>query len=300
MEFNKAECTRIGGTIASIRKQGLGISQSELADVCGLSRSHISRIELGNVAPTLKELNVIASALSTSLTYLLSGIESEQELKWIDDLAEVSSEEWTKIGINARIARVNLGLKQEEVAQKAGDVTRRDICGLENGEFRRAVQCNLPAIAAALNTTPEGLINNEPPKLGEPGSGPAIELLRSERGLTQDQLAALTGISSSTLSRIEKNKRAVEPGELHRIKRAFGIELELTGNYECIPDEEEPTPESSPPEILPPGLLDFALREGLNFEEAHMLSKIHWAGVQPTDVPGWRLLYKAIKIAIAD
>jgi transcriptional regulator with XRE-family HTH domain len=257
---------------------------------------------LGNIAPTLKELNNIADALSVPLYYLLGGIESEDNLKWIDDLAEIDPEEWKKIGINARIARINLGLNQEKVAQKTEtfDVTRRDICGLENGEFRRAVQRNLPAIAAALNTTPEELINSDPPKLGEPGSGPAIELLRSERGLTQDQLSAITGISSSTLSRIEKNKRTVASGELHRIKRAFGIEPELTGDYECIPDEEEPTPESSQPEPLPPGLLDFALMEGLNLEPINMLSKIHWMGAQPNDVAGWRLLYKAIKIAIAD
>jgi hypothetical protein len=110
----------------------------------------------------------------------------------------------------------------------------------------------------------------------------------------------MTGISSSTLSRIEKNKRLIEPGELHRIKRAFGIKLELTGNYECIPNEEEPTPESSPPKTLPPGLKDLAVMDGLDDGQINMLSKVHWMSAQPTDVAGWRLLYKAIKIAIAE
>jgi transcriptional regulator with XRE-family HTH domain len=359
MEFTKAECTRIGGTIASIRKKVIGKSQKAVATCCNFNRSYLSRIELGQQAPTLAELNRIADVLEVSLSYLLGGIDSDEKLKWIEDLAELSPEEWMRIGINARLARVNLGLSQQQVAQKTEtlDISQRDIGGLEKGEFRRAVQRNFPAIAISLNTTPEELLNGQPPEIGRPGSGPIIEMMRDERGLTQGQLAAMAGISCSTLSRIEKNKRGATGAEWFAIKSALGVESYPVERYECIPDEDVPVDnpvesfgaavfrartklgfspcdlaglalihenqvteaengdERNLPwftkiriaevlgltiEAIPHGLKDFAVAEGLIDEQVQMLSKIHWMGVQPTDTTGWKFLYKAIKIAIAE
>lgn len=47
------------------------LSQQELADALGTTRSHVSRIERGTVRVSLDQLHVIAAALSLSPTTLL-------------------------------------------------------------------------------------------------------------------------------------------------------------------------------------------------------------------------------------
>ncbi|HAV66963.1 TPA: transcriptional regulator [Candidatus Beckwithbacteria bacterium] len=48
------------------RRQGLGITQEELADRVSLSRTHMGHIEQGRRSPSLEVLNKIAKALKTS------------------------------------------------------------------------------------------------------------------------------------------------------------------------------------------------------------------------------------------
>lgn len=53
---------RIGQRIAAIRKQA-GLTQEQLAELAGLQRTHVGRIEAGRYAVTLETVQAIAEAL---------------------------------------------------------------------------------------------------------------------------------------------------------------------------------------------------------------------------------------------
>ncbi len=61
----------IGRNMKKFRKS-LGISQEELADLCGLHRTYIGGIERGERNITVKTLQVIAKALRVTPEALLS------------------------------------------------------------------------------------------------------------------------------------------------------------------------------------------------------------------------------------
>ncbi len=46
-----------------------GLSQRDLARVCGIPQSEISRIESGNANPTIKSLHALGSTLGIELTW---------------------------------------------------------------------------------------------------------------------------------------------------------------------------------------------------------------------------------------
>jgi transcriptional regulator with XRE-family HTH domain len=54
-------------------------SQKELADACGFTKSHLSKIESGKVVPSLGALDKIAEALRTRVSILL-GEDSHEEI----------------------------------------------------------------------------------------------------------------------------------------------------------------------------------------------------------------------------
>lgn len=58
--------SEVGKAIARIRKE-IGITQQELSERTGLSRSHIAEIEAGRYSPTLKTLELIAEACNKKL-----------------------------------------------------------------------------------------------------------------------------------------------------------------------------------------------------------------------------------------
>ena len=60
----------IGGRIRLLRNQK-GLSQQDLADLCGFEKSNMCRIEGGKSNLTIKTLNIIAVALSVKISELL-------------------------------------------------------------------------------------------------------------------------------------------------------------------------------------------------------------------------------------
>jgi len=48
-------------------REGLGLTQSELAERCGMDQGDISRIERGSTSPTARTLQRIAGALDSDL-----------------------------------------------------------------------------------------------------------------------------------------------------------------------------------------------------------------------------------------
>ncbi len=65
---NTEERVRIGRRIAELRAEK-GMTQTALADACGLGRSHIVRIEKGMYNVQLDTLAVIAKAFGKSIDF---------------------------------------------------------------------------------------------------------------------------------------------------------------------------------------------------------------------------------------
>ena len=67
---NEQERQRIGQDIAQLRKEK-GMTQQDLADVTGLLRNHISRIEQGRYSVGFDTLQVIAEALGGKIDIIV-------------------------------------------------------------------------------------------------------------------------------------------------------------------------------------------------------------------------------------
>lgn len=68
MEQEKKEATRIriGQRIAALRKER-GLTQTSLADMAGIQRTHLLRIEAGKYAVTLEVVQAIAEAMGMTV-----------------------------------------------------------------------------------------------------------------------------------------------------------------------------------------------------------------------------------------
>ncbi|MFE4590626.1 helix-turn-helix domain-containing protein [Streptomyces laurentii] len=66
--YEEAELAHDLGQMVYDRRTALGLSQTELADRCGMRRLRISRIEGGGIVPTIPLLRRLARALDADLT----------------------------------------------------------------------------------------------------------------------------------------------------------------------------------------------------------------------------------------
>lgn len=63
------------GSHVRAKRIALGLSQEDLATELGVKHQHVSRIELGDAAPSLKMLVSLSNRLGVSTDYLLTGQE---------------------------------------------------------------------------------------------------------------------------------------------------------------------------------------------------------------------------------
>jgi putative transcriptional regulator len=49
-----------------------GMSQEKFADLCGLDRTYVSKVELGRVSPSLRNIYILATGLKVPLGELFS------------------------------------------------------------------------------------------------------------------------------------------------------------------------------------------------------------------------------------
>lgn len=63
---------RLGRRLSELREKR-GLSQTQLADMAGIGRAHLSQIENGAVAARIDTLHAIAQALELSLSELFAG-----------------------------------------------------------------------------------------------------------------------------------------------------------------------------------------------------------------------------------
>ena len=69
--------TMINTALAQRRRRQLGLTQQDIADVCGVSRQAVSHWELGTWEPELRQLRAYAGVLGVSLDELAAEPEPE-------------------------------------------------------------------------------------------------------------------------------------------------------------------------------------------------------------------------------
>lgn len=74
MQAEKRAFKRLGRNIAK-RRTGLRLRQQDLAVMIGADPSTISKMERGEMAPSIKWLLLIAAALQTTVSELVQGID---------------------------------------------------------------------------------------------------------------------------------------------------------------------------------------------------------------------------------
>lgn len=124
---------RVGTTVRSLREQK-GLTVTELARAAGLSPAHISEIERGLTAPSIRTLEKLAQALGVSPGALVRSVGANG------------------VGEKLRRLRERLGLSQKEVAEKAG-VSYGLIGQIESGRTQSSVT-TLSLLAEALGVSP--------------------------------------------------------------------------------------------------------------------------------------------------
>jgi transcriptional regulator with XRE-family HTH domain len=67
------------GRVLRARRQAAGLSQEALASAAGLARNYISLLEIGKKSPTLRSIQLLAAALDTTVTSLISAAEKKLE-----------------------------------------------------------------------------------------------------------------------------------------------------------------------------------------------------------------------------
>lgn len=68
----QAECVYIGRRVAELRAEK-DMTQQQLADLTGISREHVARIEAGKYSVGLKHLAKIAAALGMTIDFVSTG-----------------------------------------------------------------------------------------------------------------------------------------------------------------------------------------------------------------------------------
>ena len=68
---NNSERLRIGQRIAELRKEQ-GMTQTQLAERCGLQQAHIARIEAGRYSVGLDTLAQIADAMGMKIDFIIN------------------------------------------------------------------------------------------------------------------------------------------------------------------------------------------------------------------------------------
>lgn len=125
--------------------------------------------------------------------------------------------------------------------------------------------------------------------------GERVRRLRTDRGLTQDDLAQKAGISKGFLSDLENGKRSIGAETLLDLGRAMGVSLDflMTG---------EDSTDHGGKENIPSSLARFAAEEGLSVRETLTLLHIQEQIMTARKVPkkrleslNWKEFYEAVK-----
>jgi len=139
------------GILLKDARQATGKSLEECAQVLGVSTQSVHAFELGDVPPSLPELEVLAYYLDVPLGHFWGQqlITEMREGQKPLDVERFTSLRQRMIGVHLRDAREELGLSAGEVAEKVG-ISEPQLLAYEMGEQSIPVP-ELDALANVLN-----------------------------------------------------------------------------------------------------------------------------------------------------
>lgn len=70
--------------------------------------------------------------------------------------------------------------------------------------------------------------------------GRRVAQLRTQRGMTQDELAEAAGLTVEAISRIERAERAPRLGTLEKLAEGFGVSLSELFSFEEVSPRQKP------------------------------------------------------------
>lgn len=192
----------IDGSIIRDFRQKRNLSLQDLSKRANISISYLSEIERGIKQPSLDTIDSIAKALNVSK----EGFFSQETGK----IPTTSS-----LGEKIYLLRQQQGFTLAQLAKKAG-ISATYLCQIEGSKVMPALS-TLKKIAKALEVAPEDLM------ISESFVGYKIKKIRSERNLTQAELAEKASVSTGLIGQIESGK--VEPSikTLEKISRALSL-----------------------------------------------------------------------------
>jgi transcriptional regulator with XRE-family HTH domain len=128
--------------------------------------------------------------------------------------------------------------------------------------------------------------------------GKNIRYLRQGKSWSLSDLAERSGVSKAYISDLE-NGSGGRPNiqYLYRIATALDTTIDGLVNQSVRTTPKRGSKTTGSNEPLPPGLEEFAEKEGLEPEQMDMLAKLNFRGNRPKDADAWKLIYDTIKIA---
>ena len=133
--------------------------------------------------------------------------------------------------------------------------------------------------------------------------GQRLNHIRSEKGLTLEGLANMSGVSKSFLWEVERDRSGISGRRLLQVANALGASLDYLLRGDPVPEEYEPQPIE-----VPHNLGELAQELGLGYRQTMMLLEIERSivarrggGPQGTKSKDeWESLYDAVRPFLED
>lgn len=144
----------IGARIKRLRRQR-GLTNEQLSDMAGISRSRLSHYELERHEPSPSIIPVLADALGVSVRYFLTGQGAENQKRIIATrIPNAGPHEM--LGERIRRLREQIGISQRELARRAG--VHEGDCSRWESQQNAVMFDVLPNLAKALEVSIDYLV----------------------------------------------------------------------------------------------------------------------------------------------
>ena len=231
-----ADSTRFGRVLRELRERR-GLTQLQLADRIGCSASLISGYEILGTHPRPKTLGAIARALGVRRRELSGLVVKQGPPKQLTAFGRLLREARTARGLTQLQLALAVGLPMTTMASyERGNVhpARERIPGLVE---RIAKVLDLPQ-AQILKSLSRPRRPNVPTRLGH-----RLRQLRVDRGFDQRELAALSGLSQTSIAVYENGKAYPNARYLPALAKALEVEVdELAHLLQFREERKKPTP----------------------------------------------------------
>lgn len=203
-----------------------GISQEKLSAECGLNVSYMCRIETNKFLPSLRALRKICSVLALDYSTVVSHFYVSQESD--------SSTGDLSLGTILKNARILKGFTQHELADTC-EISRIDIVFYEK-DNRRPMPFTLIKMCSALDLDYSTLITRFysvkqiDDSTADLPLGAFLKNSRLLKGLTQQELADLSGVNTMTIHYAESGKKVPMLTTLELICSALELDFDTVKN----------------------------------------------------------------------